>query len=158
FLLEVFYDREGRALLSDGRLCPRRPEGLSDLAQFDESRGGWALRSREVDRFWTADGVLNEEVVHGEGGARVVRRFDGDGRLLQESAGGADDRLDGPFFRRFPASEPSPYADARIRQERGAWAGGQAIGRWTFMDDGGNVVRAVDRGAALADGGLARLL
>jgi len=158
FLLEVFYDREGRAILSDGRLCPLRPEGLPDLAQFDEARGGWALRSREVDRFWTVDGALNEEVVHGEGGARVVRRFDDDGRLLQESGVGADDRLDGPFFRRFPAAEPSAYADARIRQERGAWAGGQAIGPWTFLDADGNVVRAIDRGAPLGDGALARLL
>ena len=39
YLFEVFYDREGRALLSDGRLCPVRPGGLPELATFDEARG-----------------------------------------------------------------------------------------------------------------------
>ena len=50
FLLEVFTDRDGRALLADGRFCPARPDGLPDLAQFDESRGGWSLRTRELER------------------------------------------------------------------------------------------------------------
>ena len=61
FLVEVFYDRQGRAILSDGRLCPARPEGLPELAQFDESRGGWTQRSRELDRFWSENGMLTEE-------------------------------------------------------------------------------------------------
>src|ERR1043165_1132900 len=60
FLVEVFYDRDGRAILSDGRLCPLRPAGLPELAVFDESRGGWALRARELDRFWTAGGGVTE--------------------------------------------------------------------------------------------------
>ena len=85
FLVEVFYDREGRAILSDGRLCPPRPEGLPELAQFDESRGGWTLRSREVDRFWSEDGTPTEEIAHGREGARVVRRFDAEGQLQQEA-------------------------------------------------------------------------
>ena len=73
FLLEIFYDREGRAILSDGRLCPARPDGLPELAQYDESRGGWVLRSRELDCSWSEDGKLTEEVVHKGEGARVVR-------------------------------------------------------------------------------------
>jgi hypothetical protein len=158
FLLEVFSDDRGRALLSDGRLCPVRPEGLPELAQYDESSGGWALRSRELDRFWTADGALTEEVVHREGGGRAVRRFDGAGVLLQEMSFAADDRPDGPFFRRLPTSEPGPYADARIRQERGSYAGGQAVGRWTFLDGDGNVVGAVERGVAFRDDADAGLL
>jgi hypothetical protein len=155
FLLEVFYDRQGRAILSDGRLCPARPDGLPELAQFDESRGGWAQRSRELDRFWNEGGTLTEEVAHAGEGARVVRQFDVSGQLLMENGLSSEDRLEGPFFRRFPDSEPSPYADQRIRQERGAYQDGQPTGSWQFLDRDGNVVRAVDRGVALRDGGLA---
>jgi antitoxin component YwqK of YwqJK toxin-antitoxin module len=152
FLLEIFYDREGRAILSDGGLCPARPDGLPDLAQYDEARGGWALRSRELDRSWNQDGKLTEEVAYTGGGARIVRTFDGAGRLMQECGFAADDRADGSLYRRFPDGEPGPYADARIREERGAYAGGQAIGRWTFMDADGQILRTVDRGVAFGDG------
>jgi len=170
FLLEVFYDREGRAILSDGRLCPARPAGLPDLAQFDESRGGWSERSRERDRSWNGDGALIEEVIHAGDGARVIRRFGAGGLLLQENgvraqaveqgqlAQPANERLDGPFFRRFTDNEPSPYANPRIRQERGAYADGQAVGRWTFLDSDGDVVRTIDRGAAYGGGADARSL
>jgi antitoxin component YwqK of YwqJK toxin-antitoxin module len=151
FLLETFYDRDGRALLSDGRLCPVRPDGLPELAKYDEGRGGWALHSRELDRSWSDDGRLREEVVHLDGGARVVRTFDAAGRLVQECGFGPDDKADGDIYRRFPDGEPGPYADARIRQERGAYAGGQAIGRWTFMGADGQVLRTVDRGAPFHD-------
>ena len=61
-LLEVFYDGEGRAILSDGRLCPARPASLPELAQFDEARWGWALRSGQLDRMWSEDGTLTAEV------------------------------------------------------------------------------------------------
>ena len=148
FLVEVFYDRQGRAILSDGRLCPARPEGLPELAQFDESRGGWTQRSRELDRFWSENGMLTEENLHGRDGARIVRRFDVDEALQEEAGFTADGRLDGPFLRRFPATEPGPYADPRIREERGAYASGQPVGLWTFLDGDGQVVRTVDRGAA----------
>jgi len=152
FLVEVFYDREGRAILSDGRLCPPRPEGLPELAQFDESRGGWTLRSLEVDRFWSEDGTPSEEIAHGRDGARVVRRFDGTGQLQQEAGFTADDKVDGPFWRRFAASEPPPYADQRIRQERGAYDNGQPVGTWTFLDADGQALRVIDRGGAFRDG------
>ena len=148
FLVEAFYDRQGRAILSDGRLCPLRPAGLPELAQYDESRGGWTLRSRELDRYWSENGTLTEEIVRGADGARVVRRFDRDGAPQEEVGFAADDRLDGPFWRRFPASEPSPYADARIRQERGVYEGGQQIGAWELLDAEGRTVRTVDRGVA----------
>jgi len=156
FLLEVFYDREGRAILSDGRLCPARPDGLPELAQFDESRGGWALRSRELDRFWDEGGTLTDEVANPREEVRTERSFDRSGRLLQEASYGKDDRPHGPFYRRFSEAGSSPYADPRIRQERGAYEAGQATGRWSFLDDEGAVVRTVDRGSAFLDGDDAR--
>jgi hypothetical protein len=153
FLLEVFYDREGRAILSDGRLCPARPAGVSELAAFDESRGGWSQRSPEADRFWNEHGVLVEEVIDPRTeGVRTVRQFDGAGVLQQEAGFTRDDRPQGPFYRRFPDGEPGPYADPTIRQERGAYDAGQATGRWTFLDAAGAVVRTVDRGVAVTDG------
>ncbi len=160
FLLEVFYDGEGRAILSDGRLCPARPDGLPELAQYDESRGGWVLRSRELDRSWSEDGKPTEEIVHKGEGARIVRTFDTTGQLRQECGFTAppDDQPDGPFYRRVPDAEASPYADARIRQERGAYEGGQPTGRWTFMDADGQILRTTDRGGAFRGDDDARLL
>jgi len=152
FIAEVFYDHAGRAILSDGRLCPARPAGLPEFAQFDESRSGWALRSRELDRFWSEAGALTEEVEHPREPVRTVRRFDDGGRLLQEAGFATDDRPHGPFFRRFSESDPSPYADPRIAQERGAFEAGQATGIWTFLDGDGAVVCTVDRGVAFHDG------
>jgi hypothetical protein len=159
FLLEVFYDRQGRAILSDGRLCPARPEGLPELAQFDESRGGWTQRSRALYRFWNESGTLTEENERRPDGGRVVRRFDG-GAMQEEAGFTEDNRLDGPFWRRFPGQEPGPFADPRIRQERGAYGDGQPVGIWTFLDGDGQVLRTVDRGAAFRaddDGGAAVL-
>ena len=39
-----------------------------------------------------------------------------------------------------------PYADARIAEERGAYEHGHPVGRWTFLDDAGAIVRALDLG------------
>jgi hypothetical protein len=157
FLVEVFYDREGRAILSDGRLCPARPDGLPELAAFDESRGGWAMRSPEIDRFWTERGVLVEEIANPRtDGVRTIRHFDATGLVRQEAGFTREDRPQGPFYRRFPDSEPSPYADQTIRQERGAYDAGQATGRWSLLDADGAVVRTIDRGIAVRDGDEAR--
>jgi antitoxin component YwqK of YwqJK toxin-antitoxin module len=156
FLFEVFYDPEGRALLADGRLCPARPAGVSDLAQFEESRGGWALRSRTLDRVWDANGVLLQEIENPRSPVRTVRRFESGGSLIQETGFTSESRPQGPAYRRFSDAEPSPYADRRIRQERGAYEGGQAVGSWSFLDGDGAVVRTVERGVAFLEGGDAR--
>ena len=42
--------------------------------------------------------------------------------------------------------EPSPYLDARIVEERGAYAADQPCGRWTFHDRSGAIVRTVEHG------------
>jgi antitoxin component YwqK of YwqJK toxin-antitoxin module len=156
FLFEVFYDREGRPLLADGRPWPPRPAGLPELAQFEESRGGWAVRSGALDRVWDERGVLLEEIVNPRSSIRIVRRFDRDGGVLEEAGFTTDNQPQGPSYRRFSDADPSPYADARIRAQRGAYQDGQAVGRWVFLDGDGAVVRTVDRGAAFADGEEAR--
>jgi len=154
-LLEVFYDADGRAILSDGRLCPARPASLPELAQFDEGRWCWAQRSggqRQIDRTWSEDGTLTEEVEREADGARVERRFDVSGRIVEQVRWSPDDRRDGPFHRVLQIDDSVPYADARIRQERGAYSLGQAVDVWTFASADGAPVRTVDRGVAFDDG------
>jgi antitoxin component YwqK of YwqJK toxin-antitoxin module len=150
-LLEVFYDAEGRAILSDGRLCPARPPSLPELAQFDEARWGWAQRSGSIDRLWSEDGTLTQEIEREHDGARVERKLDASGQVVSQYRFAADDTRDGPFQRQLPSDEPGPYADARISHERGTYARGQAVGEWTFSDAAGAVVRTVDRGLAFDD-------
>jgi hypothetical protein len=157
FLLEVFYDRQDRAILSDGRLCPARPDGLPELTQYDESRECWVLRGKGLERFWTQAGTLVEDTAFDPDGTRVVRQFDDEGRLHQEGGFTADQRPTGPFYRRFPGPEAVPYADVRIRQERGAYEEGQAVGSWTFLDEEGGILRTVDRGVAWRGDGTAGL-
>lgn len=165
YLLEVFYDREGRALLSDGNLRPACPASLADLVAFDESRGAWMSRSPTLDRWWTVDGVLFEEQERVADGRRVTRFYEATGLVREERGVDADGRLAGPYHCRFAqagAAEVqgeeagsretpggrSPYADPRIREERGSFEAGQPIGIWTFLDETGAVVRTVDRGIA----------
>ena len=152
-LLEVFYDREGRAILSDGRPCPPRPASLPELAQFDEARGGWALCTPALDRFWTVEGTLHEEDERAPDGGQVVRIFDEGGRIREEHHLAADGRRHGPFLRRLAPGTPGPFADARVREERGAFELGQAVGSWTFLDDAGAVVRTLERGSGAPPGG-----
>ena len=148
-LLEVFFDGEGRAILSDGAPCPPRPMSLPELAGFNEARGGWTLSEGGVDRFWTAEGALVEEVELPYGGGRVVRLLDGDGGVREEHRFDKDDKRTGPFRRRFAPDAPSHLADARVREERGAFDRGQMVGRWTYLDEHGAVVAAAERGPAV---------
>jgi len=157
FLLEVFYDGQDRAILSDGRLCPVRPDGLPELTQYDESRECWVLRGKGFERFWTQAGTLIEDIALEPGDTRFVRQFDAEGRLHQEGGFTADNRPTGPFYRRFQGPDAVPYADARIRQERGAYEAGQAVGTWTFLDEEGQILRTVDRGVAWSGDGTAAL-
>jgi hypothetical protein len=115
------------------------------------------LRGKGIERFWTQAGTLIEDIAFGPDDTRVVRQFDAAGRLHQEGGFTADNRPTGPFYRRFQGSDAAPYADARIRQERGAYEAGQAVGTWTFLDDDGQVLRTVDRGVAWSGDGTAGL-
>jgi antitoxin component YwqK of YwqJK toxin-antitoxin module len=147
---EVFYDREGRPLLSDGRPWPARPAGVADDAEFDETGARWVRRRPDVQRSWTADGVLAEEIEFAGRCRRAVRRYDADGRLAESCEFLPDGARHGAFRRRWPADAETPYADPRIREERGAFAHGQIVGRWALLDASGNELRAVERGEALS--------
>jgi hypothetical protein len=166
---ETFYDRQGRVLLSDGTLRPERPAALPEDASFDEYSKRWGAGGTDERglyvgpwRFWTAEGTLDEEAEYREtrkiwsrlhdpgGGVRLEVHFVEDGvrhgpyrRVL---GGKAADGSQGP-------DDESPYADPRIREERGAFHREQRVGPWTFLDAGGAIVRAVDYGPAHDEAG-----
>jgi hypothetical protein len=145
-LSEVFYDREGRAILSDGSLCPPRPASVPELAQFDEGPRIWRLRSPEVDRLWAIEGALIEESRPAAAGGRSVRVFDEAGTIAGEYGLTADGKRDGPFLCRLAPEAPGPYADTRVRQERGFFERGHAVGTWTLLDGDGTPLRTIERG------------
>ena len=57
----------------------------------------------------------------------------------------AQGRLHGPYRRLY--LEESPYADSRIREERGHFTEGHPVGAWTFHSGDGAVLCEVERGA-----------
>ena len=157
-LFQRFFDREGRALLSDGSICPSPPPGLSARADYDEHDKRWSVppasdAPAEPWRFYRQDGTLEEEARF-EDGFKVFSRLQAaDGSLRQETHFDKNGRRHGDHRRRFDETEASPYLDARIAEERGAFEEDDPVGRWTFFDASGAEVRAVDRGRPLpADG------
>ncbi|HEY8923792.1 MAG TPA: hypothetical protein VIU64_05375, partial [Polyangia bacterium] len=149
-LHEIFTDREGRPLLGDGQLRPPVPAGLPELVAFDEHRGGWVLRQSGIETFWTREGRPLDERQWYPDGHWVTRIFDATGAVMEESGVDPQRRRVGPYFRRLAPDAPAVYADPRIRQERGTFAEGQAVGTWTFLDEAGEVVRVIDRGSPVA--------
>ena len=149
-LYDRFLDRQGRVLLPDGSVRPDPPPGLPDAADYDEGSQRWVLAPRdsgaELWRAYTPDGVLDEEWRIEEGVRTFARVHARDGSIKQESSFGRDGRRHGPHRRRYPGGSESPYLDARIVEERGAYAHDHPIGRWTFLDAGGAVVREGERG------------
>jgi hypothetical protein len=152
---ELFYDREGRVLLSDGTLRPERPANVPDAADYDEyarrwmhgaldDRGGWT----GVWRFWNDGGGLEEEADYKETRKLWSRLYDPDGSLRQAVHYEGDSIRHGSYRKRLQPDEESPWTDARIRQERGAFEHGSAVGPWTYLDASGAVVRAIDYGRA----------
>jgi antitoxin component YwqK of YwqJK toxin-antitoxin module len=153
---EIFYDERAQPILSDGRPWPPRPKGVPADTEFDEAGARWVRRRPELAQFWTEGGRLAEEIAYREGVRSATRRFDEAGRLLESCALAPDGRRHGAFAHRLAPDESGPYADGRIREERGQFDLGQAVGDWSFLDGEGGVVRAVARGRAFADGDDAR--
>jgi hypothetical protein len=158
-LNEVFCDRQGRVLLSDGSLRPERPSNVPLEADFDEYARRWmhgALDDRGswigLWRFWNTDGLVDEEAEYRESRKVWSRLYDPDGSLRQELNFEGDSVRHGGYRRRLLPDEESPWSDPRIRQERGAFEHGQLVGPWTYLDAAGAVVRAVDYGRLYHDG------
>jgi antitoxin component YwqK of YwqJK toxin-antitoxin module len=149
---EIFYDDRAQPILSDGRPWPSRPKDVPADTEFDEGGARWVRRRPELAQFWTEDGRLAEEIAYREGVRSATRRFDAAGRLLESRELAPDGRRHGAFLHRLAPDESGPYADGRIRGERGQFDLGQAVGDWSFLDDGGGVVCSVARGRAFRDG------
>lgn len=148
--LETFFDPDDHAILSDGSRRPERPTSVPEQARFDETRKGWAIWTPDTRRFWSGAGSLREEEVPRVGGGQMVRLLDEAGRVVEERELAPDGLSTGPYRRRFTPGTPAEYADARVREERGAFERGQAIGTWTFLDEAGDTVLCVERGFALS--------
>jgi antitoxin component YwqK of YwqJK toxin-antitoxin module len=157
-LSEIFCDRQGRVLLSDGSLRPERPSSVPLEADFDEyarrwmhgpvdERGSWI----GVWRFWNTDGIVDEEAQYRDSRKVWSRLHDPDGSLRQELNFEGDSVRHGSYRRRLLPDEESPWSDPRIRQERGAFEHGQLVGPWTYLDAAGAVIRAVDYGRPCGD-------
>ena len=145
-LFERFYDRQGWPLLDSGSPRPPAPAGVPPDADFDEFSDRWmAGRFNEVGhpqgtfRFWAGDGTLVEERDFRDGLAVSERQYGPDGTLT-ESYGWLDHEgrgaRHGATFRRFDAAA-NPYADPRVREERGAYDQGRPCGVWTLHDEQG---------------------
>jgi antitoxin component YwqK of YwqJK toxin-antitoxin module len=154
---EIFFDGEGRALLSDGTPMPPRPPEVPAEASFDEGSRRWSTgpldprgEASGLWRWWSEQGRLVEEGAY-QAGRRVLTRHHVDGVVVEEISLEGDGVRHGPYLRRYAAGE-SPYQDARVREERGSYEHGQPVGRWTFHDADGAELRVVDRGRAWTDG------
>jgi hypothetical protein len=144
---ERFYDREGRLLLSDGSLCPDRPANLPETAEYDEG-GHWIVApaagaADRLTRLYRQDGSLAEEAIIEDGWKTFSRQFASDGSVAAELRCGRDGRREGLARRRYVDGDASPYLDARIVEERGAYTADRPAGRWTFHDATGAEVRTV---------------
>ena len=153
---ETFFDREGFPLLSDGTRRPQRPAEVPESAEFDEFNGRWGAGATEESgiwvgrwRFWTVEGRLDEEADF-EASRKVWSRLhDERGEVRLETGYEGDGVPHGPHRRRFAGD--SLWADERIAEERGAFEHGHAVGRWTFLDGAGAIVRAVELGTVTLD-------
>jgi hypothetical protein len=149
---ETFYDSAGRPILSNGSPIPPRPAGVPDDADYDEAAARWSRWRPDSQRIWSATGELESESAF-DGTRRTTRTLDADGRIVESVQLAGDGMRDGAFLRRFAAGAPSPYADPDIREERGMFERGQAVGSWTFAGLDGATRRTVERGVAFEVGG-----
>jgi hypothetical protein len=149
--VERFLDTEDRVLLSDGRVRPSVPAGLPETAEYEEFGQRWSVGPgpRATSGLWrayTEDGRLDEETECDEGRKIFSRLYGRDGQPRQEAHFDLEGKRHGAYRRRFVEGDESPYLDARIAEERGAFHQGEAVGRWGFFDAAGAPVRAVERG------------
>ena len=151
---EIFYDDAGRPILSDGRPWPprpsRRPRGRRIRRGGRRAGRAGAPRSQ---RLWSAAGVLEKEA-----SSRTASGAPS-ARSTPTAAGGIVRVFAGRHAPRalpaaVPAERPEPLRRSAIREERGTFERGQAVGTWTFAR--GRRRRApptVARGLAFDPGG-----
>jgi len=164
-LFERFFDRQGRPLMDNGTFRPEVPASVPADADLDDITNRWMAGSfdelgqpRDTFRFWSQDGALVEERDFREGVAVAERRYATDGTLaeslgwLERDGKGA---RHGAYFRRF-APGANPYADERVREERGVFDEGRPCDVWTLHDERGTVLHERDLGRVLDDAQLGR--
>jgi antitoxin component YwqK of YwqJK toxin-antitoxin module len=152
---ETFFDREGFPLLSDGSRRPDRPAGVPAEAEFDEFNGRWGAGATEENgtwlgrwRFWTVEGRLDEEAEYQGSRKTWSRLYDERGEVRHEVSYEGDGVHHGPYRRRFVEPGERPYADERVVEERGGFEHGHPVGRWSFFDASGALVRTLELGTA----------
>jgi antitoxin component YwqK of YwqJK toxin-antitoxin module len=156
-VFERFFDADGRRILQDGSPYPEKPNHLPDEARLDEWSKRWYTGGFSSDdtqamlRFWSTAGALAEErqtvsgKLHG-----VLRYYAPSGDIEEESHYEKDVRTGS--YRRL-VKDRGIYADGRIREERGAYLGELARGRWEFLDDDGQVIFTAELGEPDVDVG-----
>ena len=155
------YFRDGTRCTAAGDAYPERPASVPDGAEYLEGEARWAEGAVEdrtsrgegiartgTWRWWNAGGHLEEEVEY-EGGERhgVTRLWSPDGDLLAEVEY-VEDARHGPATEVVPGAT---YADPRIVRGSGRYEHGLGVGKWTFVDEAGDVVAEVDYGEPLRD-------
>jgi antitoxin component YwqK of YwqJK toxin-antitoxin module len=152
---QVFYDREGQPLASDGTRWPARSAGIPEDADYEPRSGLWSIRcepcpGRLLERFFTSSGGVAREIEYKNGQRAIERRFDGQGRPLDERSFDAEGRLHGPCARWFLDAESSPSSDNRVCEERGQFWQGQPVGTFVWLDADSEIVVRREFGAGLS--------
>ncbi|HWA72521.1 MAG TPA: hypothetical protein VG937_09310 [Polyangiaceae bacterium] len=160
-LRELFFDAEERLLSFEGVPIPERPQRVPAEASFDESSWRWVVREvkdplSHVDRYFTVEGTLNEELEYGGGLKRARRSFDEAEKLRESSGYDAEGRLHGAHSRRFLPGDANPHADPAVCEVRGQFEHGHPVSRVELLDASGAVRRSVDFGRNWPEGELDR--
>lgn len=125
------FNRAGeRVLPTTGEPYPLRPQGVDEGAEYVEPKDEWNLGD--------ADGETQQKLGR-------WRRWTRDGRLKEEVHYVADE-LHGKATHFVLDPEESPFRDAAIVLERGAYAEGQRAGAWEACDAQGTVLARWDYG------------
>jgi hypothetical protein len=126
-------------------------------ALFEEENERWVLGERPdgggggdlIWRRWSREGVLREHEEMRSGRPHGIWRiYDAAGALVEES-GWREGARDGVYRRiGLPAAF---YADERVVEERGSFAGDLVTGAWSLHGRDGELLRRFELGAALAE-------
>ncbi|MGK3959492.1 hypothetical protein WMF38_41405 [Sorangium sp. So ce118] len=157
---QVFHDRVGYPISSDGSRWPDRPAGAAEDAEYDQGSQRW-LSSEEdeasgavIYRYVTREGKPSQEIEVRAGVRCRELQYDALGRPSEERHFDPQGRFHGPSVRWFPDPEASPYLDPRLCEERGQYWQGHPVGVFTGLDaDGAPVVRR-ELGEALDEASL----